>query len=239
MAGFESLSTPMSGTGAAPVSEPMAASPLWLAHSGLPEWLNQQVNRSAWLVFKTVVELDCARNARPGTVEVTPQDLAAWCGLEAEAVMRTLEGLRRKKCVALFLPEHPEEMALVEIKVPLPTPRSSAEVREQFPFNALGSEVRLRYASALEETEEGAARSEAGNKRDLERVIDLYFNVVGFKMNTFILDELRLLCQRFSRQEVEKTFARAQKNDIRSLGWIVKELYRVSRRHDRKENSSH
>jgi hypothetical protein len=58
-------------------------------------------------------------------------------------------------------------------------------------------------------------------------------------MNTFILDELRLLCQRFSRQEVEKTFARAQKNDIRSLGWVVKELYRVSRRHDRKEVSSH
>ncbi len=165
MAGFESLSTPTSGNGVLALSEPMAASPLWLAYSGLPEWLNQQVNRSAWLVFKTVVELDCARNARPATVEVTPVELAAWCGLEAEAVMRTLEGLRRKKCVALFLPEHPEEMALIEVKVPLPTPRSSTEVRERFPFNALGGEVRLRYASALEETEAGAGASEAGSKR--------------------------------------------------------------------------
>ena len=50
--------------------EPMASSPLWLAHSGLPEWLGDKVNRSAWLVFKTVVEIDCAQNARPSTVEV-------------------------------------------------------------------------------------------------------------------------------------------------------------------------
>ena len=64
----------------------------------------------------------------------------------------------------------------------------------------------------------------------LQRVIDLYFNTVGFKMNNFILDELRLVSRRFPRPEVEKVFARAGKNDIRSLGWVVRELYRASRR---------
>jgi hypothetical protein len=210
----------------------MAASPLWLAASGLPEWLNANAGRNGWLVFKTVVELDCARNGRPATVEETPADLARRCGLAPDAVMRTLEALRRKKCLALFLPEHPEEAALLEVKVPLPTPRSAEEVRAEFPFNMLDPSVRLRYASTLEGSD-AAARREAGDRRDLERVIDLYFNAVGFKMNNFILDELRLVCQRFSHEEVEKTFARAQKNGIRSLGWIVKELYRTARRHDR------
>ena len=213
------------------LGEPMAASPLWLAHSGLPEWLTERVSRAAWLVFKTVAELDCARNAQPGTVEATPAEIARLCGLPAKTVMRALEGLRRKKCIALFLPEHAEERALIEIKTPLPTPRSSREVLEEFPFNRLGEGVRLRYASVLEA---GAERGSA-SEQALQRVIDLYFNTVGFKMNTFILDELRLICQRFSSVEVEKAFARAEKNAIRSLSWVVRDLYRTSRRHDRKE----
>ncbi|MBN1867770.1 hypothetical protein JW916_10800 [Candidatus Sumerlaeota bacterium] len=211
-------------------SEPMASSPLWLAYSGLPAWLNSKIHRHAWLVFKTVVEIDCALNARPATVEIAPAEIAERCGLAPDATMKTLEALRRKKCLALFLPEHPEERALIEVKTPLPTPRAAEEVRAQFPFNRLDPAVRLRYASASEpETDKGTAR---GGKKDLERVIDLYFNTVGFKMNSFILDELRLVCQRFPRSDVEKTFARARKNDIRSLGWIVRELYRLGRRRD-------
>ncbi|NQU42056.1 hypothetical protein HQ520_02140 [bacterium] len=211
-------------------SEPMALSPLWLQRSGLPEFLNSQVNRTAWLVFKTVVELDCARNARPGTVEITPFELASMCGLDAQTTVRTLEGLRRKKYLALFLPEHPEETALVEVKVPLPSPRPVEEIREEFPFNRLEPGVRFRYAAEAGSPAEEEHREWAGGKRDLERVIDLYLNTVGFKINTFILDELRLICQRFEPSEVEKVFSRAEKNDIRSLGWIVKELYRTNRR---------
>ncbi|MFW6303283.1 MAG: hypothetical protein ACOC2L_01560 [Candidatus Sumerlaeota bacterium] len=215
--------------------EPMASSPLWLAHSGLPDWLNAKINRSAWLVFKTVVELDCARNARPATIEITVTELARLTGLPAKNVASTLEGLRKKKCIALFLPDHPDEMTLIEVKVPLPTPRSSAEVRKEFPFDSLDDSVRLRYASALESDDESATRRGSAGQKDLQRLIDLYFNTVGFKMNTFILDELRLITQRFSREEVEKTFARAAKKDIRSLSWIAKELHRISRRHDRKD----
>lgn len=218
-------------------SEPLAASPLWLQRSGLPEWLNAKVNRSAWLVFKTLVETDCARNARPATFEIAPAELARDCGLDAATVMRTLEALRRKKCIALFLPEHPEETALVEIKIPLPIPRPLDEILEEFPFNRIAPGTRLRYMVAGDAAPSAAA---TGAKKALERVIDLYFNVVGMKMNTFILDELRLVCQRFEAKEVEKVFARAAKNDIRSLGWIVKELYRTNRRraakaHDEKK----
>ena len=52
-------------------------------------------------------------------------------------------------------------------------------------------------------------------------------------MNSFILDELRLVCQRFDAGQVEKAFERARKNDIRSLGWVVRDLYRTSRRKER------
>jgi len=219
-------------------SEPMASSPLWLAYSGLPEWLNREINRNAWLVFKTVVEMDCARNARPATIEAPPAEIARRCGLAPETVMRTLVGLRRKKCLALFVPEHPEENGLFEVKIPLPTPRTAAQVREEFPFNRLDAGARLRYAFVHEGAEETGKRPSGTQptgsvRRDLQRVIDLYLNTVGFKMNSFVLDELRLLCQRFDPDEVEKAFARAAKNDIRSLGWVAKELYRRSRRHER------
>lgn len=208
-------------------SEPMASSPLWLAYSGLPRLLTEKVSRAAWLVFKTVVEIDCERNARPATIEIAPSELAERCGLPDTTVMRTLEGLRRKKCLALFLPEHAEETALIEVQTPLPTPFGTDEVRRLFPFNTLPGDVRLRYGDPVDE-----ARAEArlgADRRDLERVIDLYFNTVGFKMNSFILDELRLVYQRFAPEEVEKTFARAEKNGIRSLGWVVRELYRRRR----------
>lgn len=207
--------------------EPLARSPLWLQYSGLPEWLNQKVSRSAWTVFKTVVELDCARNSKPATVEVTVAQLARLCGLDAPVVARTLEGLRKKKCLALFLPEHPEEEALVEVKTPLPLPRPLEEIRAEFPFNRLDRKVRLRYGQE-EGREEGDRESRPAPA--LQRVLDLYFNQVGFKMNSFILDELRLVAQRFPLEAVEKTFARAAKHDIRSLGWVVRELYREDRR---------
>lgn len=216
--------------------EPLAMSPLWVQHSGLPAWLNDAINRSAWLVFKMVMELDCARNARPGTVEVPPADLADLCGLEAKSVMRTLEGLRKKKKIALFLPEHAEESALVEIKTPLETPRSVEEVRESFPFNRVDAKVLFRYSGSPAGEATGAS---AGQKKDFQRVLDLYFNIIGFKMNSFIMDELRLICQRFQPREVEKTFSRAEKNGIRSLAWVVRELYRTHRRDIKKATRPH
>jgi hypothetical protein len=203
-----------------------------LQYSGLPEWLNQNVNRNAWTLFKTIVEIDCARNSRPESIEITPAQLAQFCGIDPKAAMTTLEGLRKKKCVALFLPDHPEDTALVEVKTPLPTPRGVEELRLEFPFNTLEGAVRFRYAYAGTEESESSDEAQnraAGGKRDFQRIVDLYLNSVGFKINTFILDELRLLCQRFDMTEVEKTFARARKNDIRSLGWVAKELYRNNR----------
>jgi len=212
--------------------EPTASSPLWLEYSGLPEWVNSKVGQSAWTVLKKVIEIDCASNASPAIIEITPAQIAEWCGLDSTTVVRALEGLRRKKCLALFLPEHPEERALIEVKTPLPTPRSPAEVRALFPFNRLDPGVRLRYAAAGEAAG-SEKQSQTTGKKHLQRVIDLYFNTVGFKMNTFILDELRLICDRFDPRHVEKTFDRARKNDIRSLGWVVRELYRLSRRNER------
>ncbi|HBF35050.1 TPA: hypothetical protein DDW35_10870 [Candidatus Sumerlaeota bacterium] len=206
--------------------EPLATSPLWLQHSGLPQWLNDEVHKNAWLVFKTVVEIDCLRNAKPDSIEIPPSEIAKFCGLEPKSVMRILEGLRKKKCLALFLPDHPDETALIEIKTPLPTPRLITEVLDEFPFNCQESGTQYRYAIVDTVPEKVIS----AGKRELQRVVDLYLNTIGFKMNTFILDELRLLCQRFEPEDVEKAFTRAAKNDIRSLGWVAKELYRVNKK---------
>lgn len=213
-------------------SEPMASSPLWLEYSGLPELLNDKVSKVAWLVFKKIIEIDCAANARPATIEITPAEIAQRCGLDAPTVMRTLEGLRKRKCLALFLPDHPEETALLEIKIPLPVPKPLEELRAQFPFNHVDEKVRFRYSSVQEGEADLPAR-QTGVKKETQRIIDLYFNNVGFKMNSFILDELHLLSQRFAADEIEKAFDRARKNDIRSLGWVAGELYRRSRKHER------
>jgi hypothetical protein len=96
----------------------------------------------------------------------------------------------------------------------------------EFPFNAQEAGTQYRYALVDFVPEKAVS----AGKRDLQRVVDLYLNTIGFKMNTFVLDELRLLCQRFEMEDVEKTFTRAAKNDIRRLGWVAKELYRVNRK---------
>ena len=64
------------------------------------------------------------------------------------------------------------------------------------------------------------------NDPDLRQTVDLYFDVIGLKMNAFILDELRMLPQRFKMQEIQSVFRMARKNEIRSLNWVIRELVR-------------
>lgn len=217
------------------LQEPAASSPLWIEFSGFPQWVNEKAGKNGWLVMKKVIEIDCARNARPATIEIAPTEIAERCGIDAPAAMRCLEALRKKKCLILFLPDHPEELALIEVRTPLRTPLSLADIRKRFPFSSLGADVRFRYASREAPGESPREYVAPANTKNLQRVIDLYFNSVGFKINSLILDQLRLICHRFDHGAVEKTFERARKNDIRSLGWIVRELYQAAATHERTE----
>lgn len=204
------------------MDEPLAIFPLWLEHSGLPARLNAEARAGAWSVFKKIVELDCQQNAIPDIVEVSPAALAEWTGLPAERVQRILVKLRQKRVIACFLGDDPQEPALLQIHVPLRTPRAPAEVLRESGKPFFHPAMRLRYAYRTEEPPSDEER--------LQQVVDLYFNNISMRINSFILDELRLLARRFPLESIRRVFGRAGMNDKPELGWAVRELLKDSPR---------
>ncbi|MGB9692653.1 MAG: hypothetical protein ACPL7D_10865 [Candidatus Sumerlaeaceae bacterium] len=202
--------------------------PLWLELSGLPFFLAEKARTPvAWSIFKKIVELDCALNPVPGIVQISLDDLAKRCGAKADIVRRTMKALQKLGILACFLPETDEEEAFFQVKTPLHTPLSPDEVRGHHPELFAAEGHYFRYAQATE-------GSEYDDSEDvlLKEVVDLYLNAIGLKLNAFVLDELRLIRQRFPIDLIRQTFRRAAKNDIHSLGWVMKELIRQKRKLD-------
>lgn len=211
--------------------------PLWLEFSGLPELLNSKIRGgTGWLLFKKIVELDCSLNPQPGIVEISLVELSQRTGLSVESVRRGAAALRKLEVIASFLPDNDEEEALLRIKVPLSTPRPPAELKQLYP-HLFGSEG--HYFRYVDPQEAGINEFEEDDPL-LKEIVDLYFNVIGVKMNAFILDELRLIRQRFPMEMVRRTFRRAATNEIHSLAWVVRELIRQKRTFDEQkaENES-
>lgn len=202
------------------VDEPLAISPLWLEFSGLPSWINGKVRSGAWVVFKKIVELDCQQNAIPDIVEAAPVEIAQWTGLSCDIVVKILAKFRQKRLIAMSQGGEPEELALIQIQIPIKTPVSPSEVLRESGKAFLRPGTRLRYAYPIDETPDDEIR--------LQQVVDLYFNNISMKMNSFILDELRLVARRFTLESVRKTFNRASLNDAPELRWAVRELIKES-----------
>ncbi|MCX7018920.1 MAG: hypothetical protein WCK47_08115 [bacterium] len=209
-------------------------SPLWLELSGLPQMLGAKPGGAAmWAVFKKIVELDCAANSEPGTVEVALEELAWRSALAPAAARRALLSLRRLKLVACFVPDNDEEAALARVRTPLAAPLRRDELVARWPRVFTAAPAHLRY---LDEAPSGGAAADDGRDTVLQEIVDLYFNAVGLKMNVFVLDELRLVRQRFPIEAVRRVFHRARQNEIRSLQWIVRELVRGRRSHEQKNS---
>ncbi len=198
--------------------------PAWIEHSGLPVFLFEKCKSpQAWVVFKKIVELDCALNRDPGTVEISIDTLAGRLGMDAKKTRQALTKLRKGGVLRSFLPDNDEEEALFQVVVPLPTPTSWEEVRRMEPDLFGLSDDAFRYARPVE-----AAAAENNDDHDskLREVVSLYLDNVSMKMNAFILDELRLINRRFDLPLVRKVFARARKKEIQTLGWILREIRR-------------
>ena len=180
---------------------------------------------AGWPVFRKVVELDCEANSRPDTVEVTVEELSLRTGVQCDTVRKALLALRKRKLLACFLPDSDEEAALFRVRMPLATPLGVDEIRTRWP--ALFPDGCVFRYSGAEEAENAELESDDPL---LQEVVDLYFNTVGLKMNAFILDELRLVRQRFPIEQVRRHFRRAQQNEIHALSWVVKELVRGNRK---------
>jgi hypothetical protein len=198
------------------MSEQRVWSPVWLELSGLPEWLNARVRQGAWTVFKKLVEADCEANFRPAPFEMTVSDLSRRTGLKVEAVERILAGLRRKRLISCFIPEHPDENLLCQIATPLPLPEPRDAVLARLPRAMQRDELRYLDQVALSEESENVLRE----------IVDGYLNNVSQKMNPMILDELRLVAVRFPRERIRKMFARARHVGVDSLAWVTRELIR-------------
>lgn len=197
-------------------------SPLWLEYSGLPQLLSQKVKGGAgWPLFKKLVELDCERNREPNTVEISIIELGDRCGIEAPSARKALLAMRKLRLIACFLPESDEEPALLKVRTPLETPVTPEQLKTQHPQMFSDVPQHFRYVDQFQAPAEDEAADPV-----LQEIVDLYFNAVGLKMNAFVLDELRLVRQRFPVELVRRTFRRAQKNEIRSLRWVLQELMR-------------
>lgn len=189
----------------------------WLEWSGLPAELNK-VKSGAWPVFKKLVELDVRAHRVPGTVEVSLGELGERCGLPAESVAKVVEALRRKQYIRCFIPDSEEEEGLFEIRLPLRTPLPAEEVAQRIP------DPHLRDSSAYRYTRENS--EETVNEKKVQEAVDLYFNLLSGKMNTFILDQIEIAASRFALDEIRLTMERAARHNVRDMGWVIKELIR-------------
>lgn len=190
--------------------------PLWLELSGLPEWLNSKVRKEAWSVLKKIVELDCVANIEPGVVEISLSVLGRRTGISPQIAERCLSGLRRKKILACFIPDNFEENALIRIAIPIVTPQDPKEIKKQYDKLFPPGKDFFRYVDERV--------PEPEDDEILQQIVDLYFNSLGLKMNLFILDELRLLRQRFELSDVKSAFDLAKRLEIKSLKWVMRQL---------------
>jgi hypothetical protein len=189
----------------------------WLEWSGLPAALNG-VRANGWLVFRQLIEIDCRAGRRPGIVEAAVSEVAERTGLPTETVARVIEALRKKKYLKCFLPEHPDEPGLIEIRTPIVTPLSPEAVARRVPNPHLRDTSQYRYAHPLETPPAETAKIQA--------VVDLYLNRMSQKMNSFILEQIEMVAGRFEMEAIQRTIDRAANHDIRAIGWVLKELIR-------------
>jgi hypothetical protein len=192
----------------------------WLEWSGLPEELNR-LRAHGWVVFKKLVELDCEASRRPGRVEISVSDLAIRCGLENDKTARIIDILRKKQYLRCFRPEEHAEPALIEIRLPVRTPRSPEEVARECPDPLLKSAGMFRYATAPSEID--------ADERRTQEVIDLYMDRISMKMNSFILEQIEITAGRFPMEKIRYHIERAASHDIHEFGWVLKELIRDER----------
>ena len=192
---------------------------LWIQFSGLPAALNK-AKANGWLVFKTLIELDTRRGGAAAGFEVLLADLAERCGLEPEPLTKILEILRKRKVIKLYLPESADEPAFVAIAAPLPTPIPPREVAARIDDPHARDPAAWRYA---------AAPAAAQDETAIQHVVDLYLNHLSQRVNAFVLEQIDVAVARFPLPEIERMIERAARHNVRTMGWVIKELIREER----------
>lgn len=189
----------------------------WIELSGLPGELNK-VRSGGWLVFKKIIELDCARHHDPDAVEISLEELGERCGLDWEKSARIITALQKKKYLACFIPDNPDEPGLFQVRVPIRTPRNPEEVAESTSDPHLRDWKSYRYVAKAPEKPE--------DEKKVQLVIDLYLNTLSQKVNSIIVDQIEILARQFPMDKIERAMKRAARHEIWSIGWVAKDLIR-------------
>ncbi|MBE7557784.1 hypothetical protein HS125_02045 [bacterium] len=191
-----------------------AASPRWLDYSGLPEQLEREIGPGAWELFRRLTESETARNLFPDWFVVETSQLGEITGLSPETVGARLGALAAEGWIRLG---SESESGSLEVRIasPLPVPRTAEEIRGR--MKALGFSVKGISFRYLEDE---------ARKSDWQRVLDMYHNVFGTRMNSRIAEDLRHLAEHFEPGLLTEAFTAAKAEEKKSLAWILARLYR-------------
>jgi len=205
------------------LDEPVAESPLWLEVAGYPAYLNEKIRSGAWTVFKKLIELDCAANARPDVFSASVAFIADRVGLDAKVVERVIRGLRKEQLLRFYLPDDPDEEAMFQFITPFRPPTPPETARERVAALTVQKPERLRYIDEIPASDPAADSL-------VQQVVDAYLGAFGPRINSFVLDELALLAGRFPLDEIRDAFARAVQTKSPSLWRVVADLRSRRRR---------
>lgn len=188
--------------------------PRWLEESGLPELLNREAGPEAWAVFRKLAEVEVEQNLLPEAFTLSRDDLARWTGLSGEQTEKVLERIeelgliRRKRATS-----RPDTLRL---KFPraLPVPLNQEEIAGRLAERGWQIDpAHWRYLAPPR------------LKKEERKVIHLYHQLFGARMNDRIAADLVAIARAFQYAEVEKIFQEAKNAKIRSFSWILNRLY--------------
>ena len=196
--------------------------PLWLEFTGLPEFVTKKAKPIGWVLLKKLIELDCFYNTDPDVFEISIAELSQRTGINSTQIPKLIEKLHKLKYIGYFLPDNEFEKAMFKINQPIKTPLKPEEIDfKSNPQLKMIFQGKLRYYHLDSEQ----SKIDYKNKK-LNRIVDLYMSHFGGKINTFILDELVIIDNKFPLRLVEQVFAIAIKNEVYNLRWIIQQLYR-------------
>lgn len=190
-------------------------SPRWLEESGLPGWLNQNIDPAAWSVFKKLTEVEVEQNLLPDWFLVSAEDLADWTGLEEQRVMDIIQALVDHNYLNKRRVTARSGSLRLRFARNIEVPRCREEIIRRLEAHGWVTNRRYwRYEEPLRlrETE--------------QKVFNLYEQLFGAKMNDRIAAELQEMARSVEYAYIEEVFQEAKKAGIGSLKWIAARLYR-------------
>lgn len=180
--------------------------PRWIELSGLPQWLNREVDPLAWLVFRKLVELECDANLTPDWFSVSMTQLSELSGISVDGLLNILTKLEHGGWIDQANTE--QEVRQLKIASPLWIPKTEDEIRTEIG----GGNFIFRYMDDL------------GALTQVEKVIFLYQMLFGARFTPRIVEDLEEIANTYPMGVIYDTFKEAYHKKVKSLSWVKTHL---------------